>query len=562
MVPAPQSPAIDRGDNNVCPTTDQRGFPRPSGAACDIGAVEGSDGSLFPIVTMRFEPGTNVIGATSRVHFDILNPSSTLLADIAFTDALPTGLVVAATMPERLAECPSGRLLATNGGTRISVAGISLGASQTCGFSIDVRGLVDGQFTNIIQNVATAQTGLGRIDSSARFVIKGLPRVITGGGTATGSKSVRVTGSVFPNGSPTDYWFEFGTNTIEEAKTRRSTLPPATTWLLLTNELTALQAAQYSYRLVASNEIGLTAGLTQTVSLASIGGGSALSFNGTNAFLATPELTSFFPDGSFTIELWFRAERPGVLIDELGQTPPTPGWQDSQFEIVPPNTLRARVWNLPVLVVGAVQFASWHHGTLRYDRSVGQLDGFLDGIRAPTSVPGDRSAPANAGYRQFWAFGLGTSVHLGSGAFFRGAVDEIRIWSKARSTSDIQINMNRRLSGREPGLVCYWRLDEVTGDLVMDATGHGLNGTFNDNLTWIASDIPLGDWLQLTPLAGRQIKLQLIGLPGLTYQLDATTNWDQWLPLHTNASQPNGSMEFIDETAPQHPVRFYRATLP
>ena len=34
------SPAINAGDNAVCPLTDQRGIPRPLGAACDIGAYE------------------------------------------------------------------------------------------------------------------------------------------------------------------------------------------------------------------------------------------------------------------------------------------------------------------------------------------------------------------------------------------------------------------------------------------------------------------------------------------------------------------------------------------
>ena len=36
----PSSPAIDAGDPNACPATDQRGVARPQGAACDIGAYE------------------------------------------------------------------------------------------------------------------------------------------------------------------------------------------------------------------------------------------------------------------------------------------------------------------------------------------------------------------------------------------------------------------------------------------------------------------------------------------------------------------------------------------
>jgi hypothetical protein len=39
-LPLPHSPAINNGDNNGCPTTDQRGIVRPQKGICDIGAVE------------------------------------------------------------------------------------------------------------------------------------------------------------------------------------------------------------------------------------------------------------------------------------------------------------------------------------------------------------------------------------------------------------------------------------------------------------------------------------------------------------------------------------------
>jgi CSLREA domain-containing protein len=38
--PLPGSPVLDAGNNATCPTTDQRGAPRPQGGACDIGAYE------------------------------------------------------------------------------------------------------------------------------------------------------------------------------------------------------------------------------------------------------------------------------------------------------------------------------------------------------------------------------------------------------------------------------------------------------------------------------------------------------------------------------------------
>jgi hypothetical protein len=43
----PGSPAIDSGDDAVCPATDQRGVRRPQGLACDIGSFE-----LVPNLTL------------------------------------------------------------------------------------------------------------------------------------------------------------------------------------------------------------------------------------------------------------------------------------------------------------------------------------------------------------------------------------------------------------------------------------------------------------------------------------------------------------------------------
>ncbi len=40
---ASNSPAVDAGDTNGCPVEDQRGFPRPAGVSCDIGAFEVQD---------------------------------------------------------------------------------------------------------------------------------------------------------------------------------------------------------------------------------------------------------------------------------------------------------------------------------------------------------------------------------------------------------------------------------------------------------------------------------------------------------------------------------------
>jgi hypothetical protein len=62
MALLPGSPAIDAADTAAAPPTDQRGFPRPFGAAADIGAFEYGAWPLLSI--SRFQAG----GFTISVH--------------------------------------------------------------------------------------------------------------------------------------------------------------------------------------------------------------------------------------------------------------------------------------------------------------------------------------------------------------------------------------------------------------------------------------------------------------------------------------------------------------
>ncbi|MDZ4684367.1 MAG: choice-of-anchor Q domain-containing protein, partial [Planctomycetaceae bacterium] len=69
----PGSPAIDAGNpappgsgGTACPTTDQRGEPRPRGVACDIGAVELEDTGVLTVEAVKPEVGGN--GGTVSVR--------------------------------------------------------------------------------------------------------------------------------------------------------------------------------------------------------------------------------------------------------------------------------------------------------------------------------------------------------------------------------------------------------------------------------------------------------------------------------------------------------------
>ena len=57
--------------------------------------------------------------------------------------------------------------------------------------------------------------------------------------------------------------------------------------------------------------------------------------------------------------------------------------------------------------------------------------------------------------------------------------------------SQIQANMNRRLTGAESGLTAYWRFDEGTGTTTADDSAHGLTGTLFGDAGWEQNASPM-----------------------------------------------------------------------
>ncbi|MCP4710877.1 MAG: hypothetical protein GY869_19825 [Planctomycetes bacterium] len=63
---------------------------------------------------------------------------------------------------------------------------------------------------------------------------------------------------------------------------------------------------------------------------------------------------------------------------------------------------------------------------------------------------------------------------------FDGVIDEIRIWNVARDGADILTHMNHYLSGNQPGLVGYWKLNEGSGSEFLDSSGNNNLGLILD----------------------------------------------------------------------------------
>ena len=172
--------------------------------------------------------------------------------------------------------------------------------------------------------------------------------------------------------------------------------------------------------------------------------------DGTDDYVISPDIKSLFVDETVTICLWFKANAAGVILDELGQNAINTSWHDSQIEILPTGEVKIRVWNTASLSLGQVDFGTWHHVTLRYDKSTQTLDGFLNGLEASQDVRGDRMAPWESGRGQYYSLGATDTTNLGSGSYFKGTIGDFRVYNRALTNSEVGDLASRPPSDPQP----------------------------------------------------------------------------------------------------------------
>jgi hypothetical protein len=127
----------------------------------------------------------------------------------------------------------------------------------------------------------------------------------------------------------------------------------------------------------------------------------------------------------------------------------------------------------PVLVATSTlpTAGAWHHVAFVLDRTDAGAPSetlYVDGVAAATAtVAPDKLTPLAS-----WIGSLdGTSDD------FAGVMDEIRIWNVARTSAQIQDDMNGTTAADAPGLAAYFDCDSIHGTRVPDVSGNGNDAT-------------------------------------------------------------------------------------
>jgi hypothetical protein len=118
---------------------------------------------------------------------------------------------------------------------------------------------------------------------------------------------------------------------------------------------------------------------------------------------------------------------------------------------------------------------------------VQSLEFFINGISAGTATTGIN---INNGSNQALILGMqGTGCSCN---YFSGRMDEIRLWSGARTQAQIISNMNSSIAASSPSLQLYLKADNASGSTVTDLSSNATNGTIVSGVTWeVPSSAPV-----------------------------------------------------------------------
>ncbi|OQY29536.1 MAG: hypothetical protein B6244_03260, partial [Candidatus Cloacimonetes bacterium 4572_55] len=179
--------------------------------------------------------------------------------------------------------------------------------------------------------------------------------------------------------------------------------------------------------------------------------------------------------------------------------------------------------------IPAGDIGSWVHVAGAYDGTNWNL--YRNGIEISETPSSIGAVTTDSS----WTIGHGS--YSGIGDYFKGFIDEIRIWRYARSREQIRENMCRQLSMNGSvldSLLAYYRCDHPTGTpSLIDLTSHGFTGELADHNTgngdantgpqWLGSGAPIGDQSKfeynIIPLT---TEISLFASPGIT--VDNITN--------------------------------------
>ena len=142
-------------------------------------------------------------------------------------------------------------------------------------------------------------------------------------------------------------------------------------------------------------------------------------------------------------------------------------------------------------VVGSIVLTTgvWHHCAVSYDGDFWRLyvDGVADTVLQITGAVNVRTPR----FDSIQHSSLGTAMNSTGTAsgFFKGRIDEARIWNYARTPTQLTDNLDAQIAAAT-GLIARWSLNEASGTTAANTGSSTLSGTLVNGPAWAAGLLP------------------------------------------------------------------------
>ncbi|MES2513854.1 MAG: gliding motility-associated C-terminal domain-containing protein [Bacteroidota bacterium] len=289
----------------------------------------------------------------------------------------------------------------------------------------------------------------------------------------------------------------------------------------------------------------------------------SIAFNNVSDEVLLPLTNQMYNSNGFTWECWFKLNTPfgsqprSLIMNEdpvvyedifLGF-----GWNLGTgnfaidhlgFKVDGPNSTTGPTnVSCDYMPPGGFIFGTWYHAAGVMDYTIHTAKLYLNGILVDTKIV--NSDPL---FRPIQGH-LSYSPNLGLG----GNIDEVRIWKKVRTDSEIFADYDHCLTGNELDLISYYRCNQSTGSIVMDATINGNNGVFANSTSWsiqqpnvsglaCGNGLTLSGTLSSTICTGNTTTLSAIGATTYTWSTGAVSNSITVNPIVTTIYTVTGSI--------------------
>lgn len=213
------------------------------------------------------------------------------------------------------------------------------------------------------------------------------------------------------------------------------------------------------------------------------GGVYSVEFIMDSTYLSSPSYYDFYGEGNTT----------GILAAFTIGTDDIAGARYARVFIRDDNNVVALILTGDINVLdGKPHRISWIDNNGTYSLYV---DGVLD-------KSGSYTRPASLTVNRI---NIGALTRTATLYYYHGILSDMRLWTNARTQSQVQQYQYTRLAGSESGLKAYYKLDEGTGTTADDLTANNYDGTITAG-TWTSMGWPptgADGSFQLTPIESR-----------------------------------------------------------